>query len=134
MKLKLISYSVLAFALSLVGVSSAHAQADQVERANIPFDFYAGNHKMPAGTYNIALDLQGDVITLTDNSGDAAFLMGFPAGDDGGYKSELVFDHSGDSYFLREVKSDVLDVEFPTTNAQAARMETAQVPLTGNHS
>src|SRR5262249_51178935 len=125
MKLRLIHSCVLAFALSMVGVSLAHAEVDQVETANIPFDFYAGNQQMPAGTYTIGLDLQGDIITLNDGGGHAAILMGVPAGDDGKYESQLVFDHSGDSYFLREVKSDLLDVDLPTTKAQAARTETA---------
>jgi len=134
MKFKLIHHSILAIALSLVSLSSAHAQADQVETANIPFDFYAGNQNIPAGVYSIELDLQGNIITLRDNSGHAAFLMGVPAGDDGDYQSELVFDHAGDSYFLREVKSDVLDVSFPITNARAASTESAKIPLTANHS
>jgi hypothetical protein len=134
MKLKLINYSVLAAALSLIGVCSARAEVDQVEKANIPFDFYANNQKMPAGTYNIGIDLVGDIISLRNSSGHAVLLMGVPANDGGGEQSDLVFDHAGNSYFLREVKSDELDVSFSTTKKQAARMQSAHVPLTRNHS
>ena len=134
MKLKLIPHCLLAIGLAFLGVSAAHAEADLVETANIPFDFYAGNQQMPAGTYTIKLDIQNDIITLNDNSGHTAFVMGVPAGDDGDYQSELLFNHSGDSYFLREVKNDVLDMDFPATKAQAASVESAQVPLVRNHS
>ena len=134
MKLKLIPHCVLAIGLALAGASAAHAEADEVETATIPFDFYAGNQQMPAGTYTIKLDIQNDIITLNDNSGHAAFVIGVPAGDDGSYQSELLFDHSGDSYFLREVKNNVLDMDFPATKAQAASVESAQVPLVRNHS
>lgn len=130
MKTKLI-YSVLALVLVMIGVSSAYAWTDQVERATIPFDFYAGKRMMPAGTYNIKLDLEDNMVSLSNISDQSTvFLMGVPPGDDGGDQSELVFDRSGDSYFLRELKSNVLDESFPTRHAHASRMEAVVVPLT----
>jgi hypothetical protein len=133
MKLKLINYSVLAAALSLISVSSAHAETDQLGRATIPFDFYAANQKMPAGTYYIRVDLTGDIINLSDASGHTVLLTGMP---DGGSEDQagLVFDHSGDSYFLREVKSDELDVRLPTIKKRRVHTESAQIPLTSNNS
>jgi hypothetical protein len=69
MKLKLITcFAVLAFAsVGIVGLS--HAQDDETEKANIPFDFYVGAKKMPAGRYSIGSDLEGQMITFTDESG-----------------------------------------------------------------
>jgi hypothetical protein len=103
-------------------ISSAQAQADGTEIANVPFDFYAGGQKMPAGEYTIGIDVQGDRITLRDASGKhGMFLMGTPAGD-AANKSELVFDHLGDVYALKEVKSDVIDFDltFRTKTPQQA--------------
>jgi hypothetical protein len=118
MKLKVtISCAVLALGL-LIGISSAQAQVDEIERANIPFDFYAGGQKMPAGTYMIWADVEAKTIRISNASGDKSiFLMGIPAGD--GYdKSELVFDHSGSTYALEEVKSDLIDLTFATSMPQ----------------
>jgi hypothetical protein len=93
-------------------VRSAHAQADGIEIAKVPFDFYAGNQKMPAGKYTIEIDLEGERIALRDASGrHQIFLAGIPEGD-ASDNPELVFDHTGDVYALREVKSDVIDLGF----------------------
>src|SRR5256885_789392 len=101
MKLNLIVlFTALVFVL-MVGVCSAYAQNGEVEKANVPFDFYAGDQRMPAGTYYIGLDLASDIIPISDNAGQRkVFLMGIRF-DNGGDKSELVFDHLGDSYFLK---------------------------------
>ena len=48
MKLKFMLFSVFALVLSLGGVSSAYAEIDEVEQAEVPFDFYAGSTKMSA--------------------------------------------------------------------------------------
>jgi hypothetical protein len=109
MKSKLIMFIAVLVAASAGVLSSAQAQADETEIANVPFDFYAGGQKMPAGEYTIGIDIQGDRIALRDASGKhGMFLMGTPAGD-ANNKSELVFEHSGDVYALKEVKSDVID-------------------------
>ena len=78
---------------------------------------------MPAGHYTIGLDLRSKIITLRDDSGHNMFLMGTPDGDPNN-KSELVFEHSGDVYALKELKSDVIDIDltFPT---RVSKQETA---------
>src|SRR6266481_2110794 len=114
MKLKLITLvAVLVFAsVGIVGV--AHAQDDETVKANIPFDFYAGKQKMPAGYYRIGIDLGTEMISVTDKSGKhKVFLMGTPAGDGDG-KWLLVFKHSGDVYALEELKSDAFNWAFWT--------------------
>jgi len=136
MRRLLIHLSVLAAALTIVGVSVAQAQIDQTVRANIPFEFHAGKQLMPAGTYNVGLDLEGNVVRIVDiSSQHSIFLMGTPAGDNNNgespdrNESALVFDRAGDSYFLRELKGNVLDVSFAATKAKG-RMEAVVVPLT----
>lgn len=58
--MKLMNLCVVALFVSMAAISSAHAQIDRVEKADIPFDFYAGNTVLPAGNYNIGLDVQND--------------------------------------------------------------------------
>ena len=82
--------------------------------ANIPFAFYAGDQKMPAGTYTIGLSLENKLTSLTDASGEPKiFLPGIPA-DNGSEETELVFEQTGNIYLLKELKSESMDVTFKT--------------------
>ena len=132
MKLKFIIFSVFALVLSLGGVSSAYAEIDEVEQADVPFDFYAGNTKMPAGTYNIGLDAQNNTIKVSNASGkNGVLLLGTPAGT--GNKTQLVFDRSGDTYLLREIDNDVLNLS--VSEDKAARdggAESSRVNVSAN--
>jgi hypothetical protein len=114
MKLKLIMFAaVLAFA-SAGAVGSAQAQTyDEIETATVPFAFYAGTQEMPAGNYRIGIVFETRLITLSNDSGQAIFLTGIPAGE-GADLSELLFLHSGDTYALKEVKSEEIDLTFQT--------------------
>jgi hypothetical protein len=95
MKLKLITFlAVLVFA-SVAIAGLAHAQDDETGKVTIPFDFYAGKQKVPAGRYRVGIDLGTELISFIDESGKhKMFLMGTPD-DDGEGKSLLVFPHSG---------------------------------------
>lgn len=110
-------------------MSSAQADADQIVKANVPFDFYAGGQKMPAGTYMIWADVEAQRIRISNASGDKSiFLMGIPTGD--GYDNpEMVFEHSGNTYSLEEVKSDLVDLTFRTKLPERA-MESSLAPTT----
>ena len=116
MKSTIIMFLAVLVAVSAGVVGTAHAETDGTEIATVPFDFYAGEQKMPAGIYTIGIDVESQRITLRDDSGQHhMFLMGTPGGDSNN-KSELVFEHSGDFYALKELKSDVIDFDlrFPT--------------------
>jgi hypothetical protein len=135
MKLNLIMFAaVLAFA-SAGAVGSAQAQAyDEVETATVPFAFYAGKQEMPAGNYRIGVDLETRLIRLSNDSGQAMFLTGIPAGE-GEDLSELVFTHSGDTYALKEVKSEEIDLTFNTrvpAFANESRVEFPEVVVALN--
>jgi hypothetical protein len=121
MKLKcMLTFATLVLATT-VGVRSAHAESSEIEKANIPFDFYAGNQKMPAGTYYFALDLTAETVMISDNTGHyLRFLSGSPAGQ-GGDKWALVFDHVGKSYFLKEFESDLQDVSFSVKKTENSK-------------
>lgn len=135
--MKVKSFLLPAVALGvLLSISSAFAQVDRSEKADIPFDFYAGSQHMPAGTYNIGIDAENDIIAISDNSGKhTVLLVGSPNDAANNNDSELVFDHSGDSYSLRQVDSDAINLAFSQNKAKKAEAtQTAQVHVTMNHS
>jgi hypothetical protein len=105
--------AVLIFA-SVGILSLAHAQDDENVKTNIPFDFYAGEQKMPAGSYRIGIDLETAMISFTDESGKHKIFLIGTSGDEGNGKSLLVFKHSGDVYALEELKSDAYNWVFQT--------------------
>ena len=133
MKLKFIIFSVFALVLSLGSLSSAYAEIDEVEQADVPFDFYAGSTKMPAGTYNIGIDAQSDTIKVSDASGkNGVLLLGAPA-DGTGTKTQLVFDRSGDTYLLREVDNNLLNLSVSENKlARNSGAETSRVNIPTN--
>jgi hypothetical protein len=126
--------SVLAFASEGI-VGLAHAQDDETEKANIPFDFYVGTQKMPAGSYGIGINRETDVISFTDESGKhRMFLVGIAA-EEGDGRSLLVFEHSENAYALEELKSDAYDWVFHTwvpVPAMESRNASSQVEVALN--
>ena len=98
--------SLLASALAIGMVASAPkalAQTTPVAKADIPFDFVAGQRVMPAGTYEITHSDNLLELRATDQkaaeflSVHAAYTVHTPSG------SSLVFDRRGDKYFLRQI-------------------------------
>jgi hypothetical protein len=137
MKSTIIMFLAVLVAVSAGVVGTARAETDGTEIATVPFDFYAGGQKMPAGKYTIGIDVEGERILLRDDSGHhQMFLIGTPE-EDGNDKSELVFEHTGDVYALKEVKSDVIDFDltFPTRvsgQATASRISPSRVEVALN--
>jgi hypothetical protein len=76
-------------------------------RANIPFDFHAGNTLLPAGEYQI--HAQGPVVWLRaeDNSKPAFALMtiGADGGIDRSRQARVEFNRYGNEFFLRTIWS-----------------------------
>jgi|SRR5580704_952194 hypothetical protein len=98
--------SLLASALAIGMVASAPtalAQTTPVAKADIPFDFVAGQRVMPAGTYEITHSDNLLELRATDQKAaefltvHAAYTLHTPSG------SSLVFDRRGDKYFLRQI-------------------------------
>ena len=133
MRLKFILFSVFALVLSLGSLSSAYAEIDEVEQVNVPFDFYAGNTKMSAGSYTIGVDAESNIIKVSNASGkNAIFLLGAPA-DGTGTKAQLVFDRSGDTYLLKEIDNSVLNLSVSEdTSAKASGTELSSVNVPAN--
>ena len=77
MKAKLMIFFAGLVCALILGISSAYAQSTNViDKADVPFDFYVRNERMPAGIYYIAIDLESDMITISNNTGRRLFLKG----------------------------------------------------------
>ena len=103
--------------LSTLTIGVARAETGEV-KANIPFNFYAGSLMMPAGTYSVGFDALNNIAVIRDDSGrHEMFLLGMSS-TQGTDTPKLVFDHLGDSYFLRDLDAFETDVSFPVRNAE----------------
>jgi hypothetical protein len=97
------SLIALVFALTIYP-TRAHAQIMGDLEVNIPFQFHAGNAKLPPGTYVIRrLDdsnLTVMEIGSADGSASALFEVQAAEANSAPAKSELIFNKYGNRYFL----------------------------------
>ena len=97
-------FAVAVTGLALVCFSPTIVQAQWRMTAHMPFDFYVGQQKMPAGSYVISRP-RNDLVQLEDSNkhGTIALSNGIdnkvPPAD-----GKLVFHRYGDTYFLSEVR------------------------------
>jgi hypothetical protein len=99
-------FIALVFALTLYP-SKAQAQIVGEIEANIPFQFHAGNVRLPAGRYFIHVldntDLTVMEIISADGSTSALFDVQGTQATSSPAKSELIFDKYGNRYFLAKL-------------------------------
>src|SRR5581483_3229313 len=100
--LKVVSMLSLSVMLAVVAV---YAKPISPLRANIPFDFTAGNKTLPAGAYTMdPMTMQGVLRIRRQDCRAAAFVITYgPEARRGQGQSKLVFRRYGDQYFLAEV-------------------------------
>jgi hypothetical protein len=97
----------LGFGFLLVTVA-ANAQGVTV-RANIPFDFVAGNHSLPAGEYQIqpAGGVSTAVAIRSSDRKNAIYVLTFACGNGNpSEKTELVFHRVGQQHFLSQIQAE----------------------------
>jgi hypothetical protein len=96
-------FIAFAFALTIYP-SKAQAQIVGDLEVNIPFQFCAGNAKLPAGEYRIHMlddsDLTVMEISSADGSTSAFFQVDSAEAKSTPNKSELIFNQYGNRYFL----------------------------------
>jgi hypothetical protein len=96
--------SIALLFLATLHPGKANAQVVGDLEANIPFQFHAGNAKLPAGTYRIHVlddsDLTVMEIIRVDGSASALFQVQESETKSAPNQSELVFNKYGDRYFL----------------------------------
>jgi hypothetical protein len=99
-------FIALVFALMLYP-AKVHAQITGRLEVNIPFQFHAGNAKLPPGDYVIHMlddtDLKVMEITSADGSTSALFDVQDAEDNSTPAKSELIFNKYGNRYFLAKV-------------------------------
>jgi hypothetical protein len=136
---------VIVFVASLtIHASEARAQIVGDLEVNIPFQFHAGNTKLPPGKYVIHMldyaDSSMMEISSADDSTSALFEVQVVQADTAPTKSEVLFNRYGNRYFLAEllqegnpVGSKVAESRYEkrVSQADAAAQEHAPAHLRG---
>jgi hypothetical protein len=93
--------------VAMIYPQQTHAQLIGTMEADIPFQFHAGNTKLPAGKYFIRMmdDSNLTLIEIGRPDGSVAVLLQVRQADANSVppKSELVFNRYGDQYFLEKL-------------------------------
>jgi hypothetical protein len=141
MRPRLLSFFIaLVFAMT-IHATNVHAQVIGELEAKIPFQFHAGNAKLPAGNYIIHVldnsDLMVMEITSADGATSALFEVGNAQAKSAPAKSELIFNKYGNQYFLARVfdegnpnGSTVTESRYEKRLGQAAAEGQTHVPAT----
>jgi hypothetical protein len=99
-------FIALVFALTIYP-NELHAQIVGDLEVTIPFQFHAGNSKLPPGTYLIHpldnTDLTLMEISSVDGSASALFQVQEADANSAPAKSELIFNKYGNRYFLAKL-------------------------------
>src|SRR5690349_13787014 len=90
-------------AVVLLAAGSLSAQISGAVKADVPFDFTAGNITMPAGEYQVANSGHSGILLITKAS--SGIFVGANAAQTSGRasSSKLIFHRYGDRYFLCQV-------------------------------
>ena len=114
------NFSKLAIAGAVFAFASIAAQA-QTMRVSIPFKFHAGTEILPAGNYQVKIELQSRHVSITGLDNKAGCLLNYKTGLSGKElaKGHLVFNAYGSAYFLHRVEPRASDgVELFTSRAE----------------
>jgi hypothetical protein len=99
-------FTALVFALT-IHPAKAHAQIIGELEVDIPFQFYAGNAKLPAGKYVLRMpdnsDLKVMEISNVDGSTSALLDVEDTEANSAPRQNELIFNKYGNRYFLAKV-------------------------------
>jgi hypothetical protein len=102
----LLSFIALVFTITF-SPSTAHAQISGEIEVNIPFQFHAGDAKLPPGKYVIHVldntDLGVMEISRADGSTSALFEVHQTQVNAAPAKTELIFNKYGNRYFLTKL-------------------------------
>jgi hypothetical protein len=137
-------FQLLSFFIALVSVltihpAKAHAQIVGELQVTVPFQFYAGNAKLPAGKYVVHMldnsDLKVMEISSADSSTAALFEVQDAEANSAPRESELIFNKYGNRYFLAKIfdegnpdGSSVPESQYEKRVSQAAEEAQAHVP------
>lgn len=110
-----------AFALLALATltTAAVASAQDIARADIPFEFRAGAKALPAGSYEVSGLNSWAIVLRNRDAGESAAILAqeVAPGTDSG-DATLVFHRYGDRYFLTQVRMPNLTRDFPMTKLE----------------
>jgi hypothetical protein len=113
-------FSLLA-AVVLLTAGSLNAQTSNPVKANIPFDFSAGNKSYPAGAYRVNANSQMGALSILGPGSTSGLASAQPVQSNilSG-STKLVFHRYGDRYFLYQiwVAGENRGRELPTTRVE----------------
>lgn len=108
-------------AASCLVLAIALPASGQILTANIPFEFNTADRTLPAGQYQLTVDIPGHRLNVVDENGVAStalFMTKTYAAAPRG-KAELVFHKYGEDYFLRQIRTSAADISMPVPKAEA---------------
>jgi hypothetical protein len=106
LKKKLIYLLPVLCAILVVGGSKAQAQVTSGLKVKIPFEFHAGRTTLPAGNYTVTVvGIESNLIEIKSDDNHSSALVQTIDADPGGASksSELLFDHTGEDYYLTRI-------------------------------
>ncbi len=102
---KQISRALLGLAATLMVAVAAHAQVLRAVVISVPFDFVAGEKRLPAGRYTvqrIRADAETALLIRSEDGRSSAIIL-TNTGEPQPRAAALVFRQRGERYFLAEV-------------------------------
>ena len=106
MKKQIMRIAALTLFVTTLAVASAHAQSPSSNQiVNVPFDFYVGAEKLPAGEYMVRTEASHTTMRIQrrDQSPGAYFSIRPVEGREIQNQSKLVFHKYGEDYFLSQI-------------------------------
>ena len=128
-------FALMLFTLALNGAVWAQSFSHKV-RAEIPFNFYAGDKILPAGTYTFGFNVENHTLVIVNNkNADGALLMGIPSDSRQNGSPVLVFHNNGDeAYTLESLKAPEYGLSFnskrTSTHVASARNGSSTMTIT----
>ena len=92
---------------------AASGQLSQQARVTVPFSFVAGGTSSPAGDYNVLVDKERNLITLSSNRSKPIIFLTINAWPSPDGRSYLRFHHYGERWFLERVAINGAAKEVP---------------------
>jgi hypothetical protein len=111
---------LVVFAMALTGLSLAQEDTYRVT-ANIPFDFYAGDQHLAAGTYHFNVSYGAHVVTLRNHDNGRSYAVLARASDGEGVGDAILeFDVVGGAHLLADLKTASTGVDFSESKTLVA--------------
>ena len=107
-------------AMAMTGLSLAQDSTYRVN-ANVPFEFYAGDQRLPAGMYQFEVSYEDKLVRLRNKTtGRSCNLLARAGNVDSVGEAVVDFDVVGDTHILADLKTASTGVNFPEQKAMLA--------------